>query len=171
MSDTSPVVKKVLRSGLIDKATVELMEMYGMLPSGASNLVNEKNLENATRDKLEKLAEDLAVVVERDYKIRETHLDLERIRWPAIVDIQEFDGSSPRGFVATEVSASMDQMGRYYFRFKEAKESWFVPGYKIIRKSSKTHTVSEVILEPPQILYKGETPICYQVSVMEGRSA
>ena len=173
-----PIQEKVLKSGLIDKATAEMMEKFGILDHGSANLVNDDALKNATQATLSKLAEDLAVEVEREHKIRETALDLDRLRWPVQVCIvtpeQRKQYTSPHALVitgqgpCTDVGAVMDQMGRYYFRSQESKKEWFVPGY-YLQRIVNGDVVWEVIVEA-QELFIGERPVCWQVSTMKEQS-
>ncbi len=51
----SPLVKKVLQSGLVEKNMIELMERWKYLPEGAAALVNEDALKKATMKQIEKL--------------------------------------------------------------------------------------------------------------------
>ena len=152
------LVEKILRSGLVDKATAALMEQWGYLEPGSAEKANEGALKNATKDTLNKLAEDLAGEVEREYVLKETHLDLERIRWPVTVStIRNSQGDE----VAKNVSAVIDRMGRYYFRAQDANPDWFVPGFVFERLNG----LSETVLEK-QILFINETPVCIQVSTV-----
>ena len=48
-----PVVEKVLASGLVDKNTAKLMEIWGYLPDGASDKVKEDKLKNATKEQVQ----------------------------------------------------------------------------------------------------------------------
>lgn len=162
-----PIVEKVLKSGLIDKAMVEYMEKTGMLPEGAADSVQEDALKDATKEHLATLTESLAVELEKEHAIRETHLDLERIRWPAVVDIWAVNADqSLEKSLVIELPAAMDRMGRYFFRFDDVKAEWFVPGYRIYRKTAGRETVHETILES-QPLYINDVPICIQVTVMK----
>jgi hypothetical protein len=159
------IVEKVLRSGLVDKATAELMEQWGYLEPGSAEKVNENALKDATRETLSKLANDLAVEVDKEHVLRETHLDLERIRWPAdIAGIYQPAVGQPIA-VVKNLSAVVDRMGRYYFRFDDVKEEWFVPGFIIERKIGDDFIRRETVTEK-QVLFIDETPICVQVSTM-----
>lgn len=163
-----PLIEKVLSSGLVDAATAQMMEHFKMIPEGAAALANgaDTKLETATSESLRKLAEDLAIEVEREHKIRETALDLDRIRWPAILKI--FDNADR--CLATDVSAVRDRMGRYYFRLDDVKADWFVPGF-VFRRYVSDHDIpgaikakDETVLEASQ-LFVDELPVCWQVSV------
>lgn len=159
-----PIVEKILASGLIDRATAQYMEQIQLLPDGATDLVREDALKNATQEHLTRLAEDLATEVEKEHKVRETSLDLERIKWPVLVTISK-PVSEGLEAVRSSIPGVMDRMGRYYFRVEEVDEAWFVPGYIVGRQSSKDESVVRGILTESQILYVGDAPVCWQVSV------
>lgn len=161
----SEIVNKVLRSGLIDKHTAELMEQYGMLDPGAAETVNEDALKDATQGQMKKLAEELAVEVEREHKIRETYLDLERIRWPVHVTI------SSRERTIITLSGVMDRHGRYFFRFQDVDPNWFVPGYLVEKRNVLPDVSHDVYLIPSKEmiveatpLYIDEKPVAFQVT-------
>lgn len=154
-----PIVEKVLQSGLVDKATAQLMEMWGYLPEGSVEKVNEGKLENATKEQLTQLANDLAVEVEKEHALRETYLDLERLKWPTTIhSISKPVGDELMQNLASDLVALVDRMGRYYFRIQDVKQEWFVPGYFMRRASGE-----EKILQS-QVLYVGEQGVCLQVS-------
>lgn len=155
-----PIVEKVLASGLVDKATAQLMEMWGYLPEGSVEKVNEDKLQNATKEELTKLANDLAVEVEKEHALRETYLDLERLKWPTkIIDIVRPDATGlGEQLLAVDLVALIDRMGRYYFRIQDVQQEWFVPGYMMRRASGP-----EKILQA-QVLYVGEQGVCMQVT-------
>jgi hypothetical protein len=162
--EPKPIAKTLLQSGLIDKAQAQMMEKMGLIPSGASELVRENALKGATEDVLMNLAEELSVAVEKEHAIRETALDLNRIRWPAFIDVlkssKEKEGLTP---IVANLSCVVDQLGRYYVRISEGKESWFVPGYVVLRKLDSNRTSHEYITES-QKLFIGEREVCYQVA-------
>jgi len=153
-----PIVEKVLSSGLVDKATAKMMEMWGYLPEGAADKVNEDKLKNATQETLTALANDLAIAVEQEHALRETYLDLERIKWPVSIDgiYQPMAGQPVE--VTGKLVAVVDRMGRYYFRIQDVKQEWFVPGYLLYIKGR-----SEKILQA-QVLYVGSQGVCMQIT-------
>lgn len=172
-----PIVEKVLKGGLIDKSVAELMEKWGNLPPGAADMVNEDALKNATKDHITKLAEDLATEVEKEHKIRETALDLNRIRWPAVVSIctperREELRKMPGALlvvgqdVAVNVATVVDRMGRYYFRAQDSNKDWFVTGFYVQRRPDGVNLVWERIMEA-QPLFIDDTMVCWQVSTMK----
>jgi len=156
-----PIVEKILKSGLVDKGMVELLEKWGNLPNGSSDLVDNDALVNATRVQLQKMAQEFGDAVSDLQLIRETQLDLDRLRWPTKVTIQEKN--------VFDIPAVMDRMGRLYFRIQDVREDWFVPGYLITRKQFKPEEglemlVWERILEST-VLFTGESKIAVQVTV------
>lgn len=153
------LIDKVLESGLVDRGTAQLMELWGYLPDGSADKVNEDKLKNATQETLAKLANDLAVEVEKEHALRETYLDLERLKWPVtIMCISKPVSAEERQILASDLVAVVDRMGRYYFRIQDVKEEWFVPGYSLERK-----TGIEKILQS-QVLYIGEKGVCIQIT-------
>lgn len=163
---------KILNSGLlIDKHTTEMLEKWGYLREGSSDKVNEDALKNATKGQLAKLADEIDVELDKELRRRETQLDLDKIRWPAVVDIYRVAADSDAvQSVALQVSCVMDKVGRYYFRIQEASPTWFVPGY-IFKRSQRRQDdpsgvrimIREMILEA-QTLYVGDSPVCVQVT-------
>lgn len=153
-----PIVEKVLASGLVDKATAELMEKWGYLPEGSAEKTDEDKLKNATQETLTKLASDLATEVEKEHALRETYLDLERLRWPQAIDgIYKPQVGQPFE-VALNLMSVVDRMGRYYFRIQDVDKEWFIPGYYLRKKG-----IDEKILQA-QVLYIGEQGVCVQVT-------
>lgn len=159
------LVEKMLNSGLVDKATAKIMEQWGLLPEGSVDKTKEDALKNATKEELLKLAEDLATEAERAHLIRETSLDLDRIRWPAEVNI-----IAKGEYVAQSVQAVVDRMGRYYFRSQDVQPEWFVPGYVVKRKVAEGNalTFTEEYITESQMLFVGEQPVCIQVTTKKG---
>ncbi len=159
-TEQKPIIKKILESGLVDKATIQMMEKWGTLPPGSSDLVKEDALKDATQDVLLNLASDLSDIIEKEHTIRETALDLERIRWPATVTITNPEGMK---VIATDIPSVMDRMGRYYFRLNDVPESWLVPGYLLVRRLDSKRVSHEYITEYGK-LYSNDKPVCFQVS-------
>ena len=149
-----PIVEKVLKSGLVDRKTVELLEKTGVLPDGSVDMVQEDALKDATPEDRAKLADELEAEAENAGHLRETMLDLSKMQWPATVNISKDTGVP----VADSLSCVMDKMGRYYFRIQDVDAKWFVPGYRVQRDMKE-----EMILES-QVLYIDNQPVCVQVS-------
>jgi hypothetical protein len=154
-----PIIEKVLASGLVDRSVAEYMEKLGLLPEGAVEIVNEDALKGATKEHLTTLAKDLAEEVEREHKIRETSLDLDRLRFPVTVEIE--DGLKT---VRENVPGVVDRMGRFYFNIVDVDKSWLTVGYTISRRTYDNMKLGGHIVEA-QLLYVGDAPVCWQVSV------
>lgn len=153
----SKLTEKILRSGLIDKHTAALMERHGLLEEGSTEKVREDALKGATREQLEKLADDLAVEAEKELALRETMLDLNQLRWPTTIRVIDGNGTK-----SARIDALIDRMGRFYLRPQDINVKWFVPGYYIEREGG----VPQVIIEA-QELFVGDVPAALQVSVAE----
>lgn len=162
-----PIVQKVLDSGIIDRGTAKMLEIWGYLPDGISEGIDEGKLASATRETLLGVAEDLASEIDKEHHIRETHLDLERIKWPTEVSIFYQGESAEPTVLAVKVAATMDRMGRYYFRIDDIKKEWFVPGFYFERSvagdAGRVEIRRETVLES-QPLFVNEQPICMQVT-------
>jgi hypothetical protein len=164
-----PIVEKVLASGLVDEATARMMEHFKMIPDGSAELAKDKEakLKSSTETELKKLAEDLATEVEKEHKIRETALDLERMKWPCVVDLIQTNGKDS---VCVSIAAMSDRWGRYYFRVQDVKAEWLTPGYRLqklvrdLNAGDKMVAIQSPILEA-QLLYIGDVAACWQVSV------
>ena len=164
-----PIIEKVLASGLVDKATVELMEQWKYLPEGASSKVKEDALKGATQETLTELARNLADEVEKEHHLRETYLDLERIRWPASIGAIIDSSGGERRFVAGGFDGVKDRMGRYYFRIQDVKEDWFVPGFMLehnetSKEDGRTVEIIQEKIIQSQVLYIGEQGVCVQIT-------
>ncbi len=163
------ITKKILTSGLIDKHTALVLERWGQLPEGASDLVRENALKNATRLQLMQLAEEIGEEVDAEHRIKETSLDLDALRWPKMVKriVRPAPGKSSTpsagSIVAFDLSAVVDRMGRFYFRAQDVDLEWFVPGYVLEHDTAGKLTVSE-ILEVTE-LFVGELVVAIQVFV------
>ncbi len=140
---------------------VKLLERWGNLPEGSTELLKNDTLQNATRAHLEQFAADLADEVASELK--ETNLDLDKLRWPVMVAIRDQYKSQ----IAYDVSAVIDRMGRYFFRAQDVDTSWFIPGFTLIRDGKKdrgmTRVEYETILEATT-LFSGEQAVAIQVS-------
>lgn len=162
-----PIIEKVLKSGLVDKHMVEMMEKFGQLPPGSVDLVREDALKDATKNQLYKLAEEIGNEVDKERTLRETQLDLDKVRWPALVNQITTDKGEA---LALQVPCVIDRMGRLYFRIQDVNEAWFVPGYTLTRTElDKTRVgylneFKDQIIES-SVLYADSTPVCVQVSV------
>jgi hypothetical protein len=166
--EMKPLVRKVLESGLVDKGAAQMMELWGYLPRGAADHVDESRLEGATKEKVTELARDLANEIEKEHHLRETYLDLEKLRWPVEITLHMLPtvegGRVGLAGPTPKLTAVVDRMGRYYFRIQDVNPDWFVPGLKITRESPKDGHIVETIYQS-QVLYIGQVGVCVQVSV------
>lgn len=171
MSEMKPIVKKVLQSGLVDKSMVELFEKWGNLPAGSSELVNDDALKNATKEHLYKLAEEIGTEVDKERTLKETQLDLDKLRWPKTVSIARNLEEGGTELLQEDIVVMVDRMGRYYFRPEDVEESTLVPGRLLLVKQKPVSNgpfvhpaLKQQILEVSP-LYIGESLVCFQVSV------
>lgn len=167
------ITEKILRSGLIDKNVVKLLEKWGNLPEGASELADNQELRDATREQLESFASELAEQVSDEHVLRETNLDLNHLKFPTMVDVLPRTSSRPGPDESgvLQIMGMEDRMGRLYFRSQEVSKTWFVPGFIL----SKVGFVKELnrrverffrILEVTT-LFVGDDEIALQISVEE----
>ena len=153
------LTKQILESGLVDEATAALMEKWGTLPEGSTELTKNKDLESATREELMKLGQRLGDALDKERRLKETMLDLNQLRWPTSVNIFDENASHE---VARYVTCVIDRMGRFYFRPQDVKREWFVPGYVFCR-TENTKMPAETILEVSE-LFVGDQVAAIQVS-------
>lgn len=155
---------------------VELLEKWGNLPEGSTELIKNNTLKDATKEQLQKFAEELGDEVAKEHILRETQFDLERIRWPSKVSVLAKEGTSPGPEEAIyDIPAVVDRMGRLYFRIQDVREEWFVPGYTMTRKAFNKdagleEAVNELILES-MALFSGDQKIAVQVTVTPSKDA
>lgn len=157
----SQLTTKVLNSGLIPKAVVQLMEIAGSLPLGSSDRVHENAFSDATSEVLKLFATELGDLMETK-PLKETHLDLKNFKWPITVTIE-----NSRGEEVANTVAVTDSLGNYFFRYDESKKEWFVPGFTIQKKS--LNPVDKDMISESQVLYVGEEPVCYLVTIISDR--
>lgn len=93
----TPLVKKILESGLVEKHAAALLERWGSLEPGSVDLVGKKKL---TEENLQKFVEDIEGLVSPDVPMKETRLDNR--------------GTSPIYVTAGDYKfpATVDEMGR-----------------------------------------------------------
>lgn len=163
-SDVTPLTKKILESGLVDSHMAELMEKWQIIPAGASELVREDALKDATREQLLRLAEDIGEEAERADKLKETSLSLDSIRWPVTVDVVRHDRSV---ILAPAVGAVVDRFDRYYFRPEPGVMEHLVPGNQLDRTTGPVSDSMLGQIAEATPLYAGQTLVCIQVSVVK----
>ena len=156
----SALTKRVLESGLIDESMAAMMEQWGTLPEGASQYVNNDALKNVTRQQLAVLTEKLSIEIDKQRSIKETNLDLNRLKWP--VSLRVIDPNSTSSLSRRSVTAMRDRIGRYFFRTEDAKSNKIIPGFLLENDETKER---EVVAEVSP-LYVGEEIAAIQVSVL-----
>jgi hypothetical protein len=164
--ELSQLSRTILEHGLIDESMARMMEHWGTLPEGASQYVDNKPLVDATRGALTAFVDELEGAVEHHRLMRETSLDLDRLRWPVVVGIYKppAKGELFNSIVASNITGVIDRMGRLYFRPDDVDEKWFAVGNLIERQvhwGIQTDTIVEV-----QALYIGEAKAAIQVSTL-----
>lgn len=152
-----PLTKKILESGFVDTHVARMMERWGQLEPGASDLVGKKQV---TKKTLEEFAEELECLldIENADEFRETSLDIQAKQE---VWLQVDTGEQLKGFV--------DLMGRIILatnkhlrRIKRGSEVkiWKEP---VVDGDSHLHMVTEI--DP---LYQGDHIIALQVTINPG---
>jgi hypothetical protein len=184
MSDQKPEVstltKTMLESGLVDESMAELMEKWGTLPEGSIQYINNDSLKNATRQQMQELVEKIGDGVETHRQLRETYFDLDRLKWPAEVEIWRWSGTGPgqRQMLATRFTTVVDRLGRYYFQVADVDRhglSMFRPGLYLVYTVQKqqpedggfTAALARRMILESQFLYVGEARATLQVSTAE----
>lgn len=156
------IVSKILKSGLVEKHTAQLLEQWGSLPDGSTELVKNVTIQDLTEAQLIRLVEDISEELESSLSVKETVLDLDKLQWPVEVSVIEYD---KKGNYRSEakVSAVEDNMGNMYFRADEAPLKLLIPGNYVCRANvsdlKKLQTIASV--DP---MYMDQTPICYRVT-------
>jgi hypothetical protein len=167
------IVTKILGSGLIDKHTALLLEKWGCVPVGKSITPIS---EEAMRERLTELVEDLASVLEQDYVLKETSLDLDTLKWPTRIEFIIKRFASDRKVIAGGIPALIDKAGNLYVRVQDVSAEWFVPGYIIERECVSLSTPLRVITSKEEILecdtlYLGDDPICHKICLRDINNA
>ena len=105
-----PIVEKMLKSGLVSKHTAMLMEKWGTLDRGASELVGQDDLRKASEETLLQFAEELDTLVEEERRsIHETRLTIE-VGKPFL--IRPLPNSA---LITAGTVVFMDEMGNFIF--------------------------------------------------------
>ncbi len=158
--------QKMLQSGLIDRHTALMLEKWGSLPNGSTEIIKDDALRNATKAQLIRLAEELETEMDRLESLKEMQFDLKDLRWSTEVSILSPDNIQ----IAYKVPAVIDRLGRFYFRIQDVDPDWFIPGFRVNRETvnrangAAREIVIEEILESTP-LYVDDEPICIQVMV------
>ena len=139
-----PLTKKILMSGLVNKHVAIMLERWGQLEEGASDLVGKERI---TKKTLEEFVEDIEEMVEGDDgEIKETvfaiHVKPPSLYWSRRV------GS---------FSAAEDRMGRLIVSPSHAPH----PGESVFR-DSEVYARKVLSVSP---IFIGETLFAYQVTL------
>jgi hypothetical protein len=103
------IVKKVLEAGLVSKHTALLMEKWGTLDRGASDLVDSENIHEMSEKTLLRFVEDIEALIERERdSVRETALSI-RMANPFQVSLSRSSG------IRVPYVVFKDEMGRFIF--------------------------------------------------------
>jgi hypothetical protein len=142
------LVKRILESGLVEKHAALLLEKWGQLEPGASDLVGRVKV---TQEGLSKFAEEIESLVSLDAStIKETRLEVQVLRPP-------FKAFSPS---VGEFLAYEDKMGNLIVDHEIGSH---------ISAGLHLHTCSgSKIVLGVFPLYEGEKIVAYQVSVESG---
>lgn len=168
--EVSELTKTMLESGLVDKGMAKLMEKWGYLPDGATQYIGDAKFQEATRAAL---ADHIEEVVEKTRDLRETKLDLDRMKWPIEVEIRGPKAMADKAFIWSG-TALVDALGRFYFRAQDVDLDWFVAGATWVEtqettkeqwnvRDLKIRRLGRKVMEV-QKLFSGEREIAIQVS-------
>lgn len=169
--EVSKLTKELLQSGLIDESMVAMMERWGTLPEGSTQYVNNDALKEVTRAELTQLTERIATEVEKRRLLKETNLDLNRLKWPVNVYISDTsvrlrkdDWMAYLKAAHPRFTAMRDRMGRYFFRPDDLRitHTKVVPGHFLINVDTGDEEVVAEISE----LFVGDQVAAIQVSVL-----
>lgn len=141
------IVKKILEAGLVEKNAVQLMEKWGSLDRGASDLVGRKDLRAATESTLTKFAEEVDDLMEKEREeLREARLAIQ-VGEPFLAN---WLGSS------TKMVLFKDNMGNFMFPLMEASN--LIPGAEFEVSNGERWEVLVITK-----LYLGEQAYAFQV--------
>ena len=157
------IMEKIMKSGIIEKSAVELLEQWGYIKPGSASLVDEDKLKDATVATLTNMAKDLSYEIVKERLLKEGRLEVDSLRWPVVVSIYEtVQNSLASKLLADSINALIDSFGRYYFRYEDVKESWFKPSNVISKKGGSKY---ELIRES-QNLSNATSIVCIQVATI-----
>jgi hypothetical protein len=140
-----PIVKKIIESGLVDRHAVQLMEKWGQVDRGASDLVGRQDLRAATETSLTKFAEEVEGLIEQDREeVRETKLAIQ-VGSPILAT-----------YGGQKIVLFRDNMGNFLFPL--TAEGQIIPGSLF----QTTDDVSWVVLSSEK-LFVGDQPYTIQV--------
>lgn len=163
-----PIVQKIIESGLVDRHAVQLMEKWGQIDRGASELVGTKDLRAATETSLTQFAEEIEDLIDRDREeLRETRLAIQvgepiLAQW-MYAQTESSDGAKVSMYVGGKIVLFRDNMGN--FMFPLSAEGQVYPG-AVFQTNDETRWT---ILRSEK-LYVGDHPYTIQVQAEESRA-
>ena len=116
------ITEKILRTGIVDKHVVKLVERWGTIDIGSID-VKKATARAAIIDLLEEVQDELDAPDES--KTHDVILDALHT-WKVEVLVRSVTDES-----STNMWAFIDRFGRFYFKDSPASESWIVPGSQI----------------------------------------
>ena len=120
-----PIVKKIIESGLVEKSAIQLMEKWGQIDRGSSELVGAHDLRTAAENSLTEFAEEVEELIEKDREeIRETRLAIQ-VSEPVLATWLYADGQGGL-YEGASVVMFKDTMGNFLFPIVE--DSRIYPG-------------------------------------------
>jgi len=142
------IVEKILESGLVDKHTALLLEKWGQLERGASDVVGKNDLRKASEDALIKFAEEIDDLIEETkQELRETRLQIE-VGEPLLVHWAD-------PFLEHKTVVFRDRAGDFIFPLSEQKNLYPGALFTINEKGWRIYS--------SQKLYKGDQVYAIQV--------
>lgn len=146
--------RKILESGLVDKHCALMLERWGQLEVGASELVGRQQL---TKQTLEEFAEEIEQLIEQDDVIKETRL--EAVDGMPRILLKKIGRSS------IVFTGMVDEMGRYLVpptvEFRRGDTLFVTPDESGVRFSY----VGWVSILEIESLYEGEKAVAQQLTV------
>ena len=153
------LTKKILESGLVDEHVARMMERWGQLDDGASDLVGRKKV---TKQTLVEFAEEIDTLVENGLvDLRETRLDIDA----KVVTSVSFPSSS------VLFKAYIDSLGRVIFpvnpglkKLQPGSEFLICTGKKVGEDGEESVWVLCTVLDT-EYLFHGDLLTALQVTV------
>jgi len=159
-----PIVEKILKAGLVDKHTTQLMEKWGQIDRGASDLVGADDLKKASEESLTQFAEEVEMLIEKDREeLRETRLAIQvgepmLVEWTSkIIGAPSFSGDIHMNH-NHKIVVFKDNAGNFIFPLLEKNSIY--PGAAFQTKDGERWEILD-----SSVLYIGEQPYAIQVSV------
>lgn len=150
------LTKKILEAGLVEANTVHLMEKWGQVERGSSELVGSKDLRAATENTLTKFAEEIEALIEKEREeLRESRLAFQ-VGAPFLATWVEQKPEAADTLVR-DVVLFKDNMGNFLFPIDE--DTHIIPG-AILRVGNE-----EFVVLQKEKLFVGEQPYTIQVRV------